>query len=751
LAQGYSRFFEPDVFVEATPGLAHTLGIENSPMGVATRVVTLDDFVDKEDDRIADFVFGQNIFELYRHLYEREFQFTPKHDRRIARVTGRAGDLPVIESLFGAFPDSDDLSYIEGGFHDAFDPEDIPISAANWRRIVEEGFRTPLHFAGHGIERAYESLRDPTLFIFDPSSTTDLIDLWNLPQFQQHVLPIPVAWVTELRDYLRNYIEQTYRPLPGNPHGGMIHTTVEFARSIDKARGESLAKQLCDELPEGSWAMKHWYEPLWQEKTDDLVFRPRRIQLTAETTELELTLSGGKDPSILFNTLSPEFAERFGGRAARWVNVITFHRLLASDDLALTLPADFPELGRIRTGEPLLATREGFVLPLDFKSSVELLQIPRGSEAISAWLRDRGVSAAKSDPGRIADQVLTAGGGFLGSFILEDKETLELLEKMAKSIRPQAGGTVAEYPDRTASVEEWRALIHRREKRDHPPQVGLDDFVSAGALKLGLSVQCENCRAQNWYSLNQLSDKLQCERCLEEFSFPQGTLNFGRTPWRYRVAGPFAVPDFAAGAYSTVLALRTFARKLSVASPSVTFSTNLDLKKDGQPLEIDFALWFARERTLREGEAPHFVVGEAKSFSQEAIRDRDVKRMKRLALLIPGTFLAFAVLKDELSTVERDLLRKLALWGRELLPSGDQRAPVIVLTGRELFAETFVSSAWKKAGGKAAALVSPGYIRTDNLWTLADLTQQLCLDLDPFDAWLRDKWEKKRLARKAKS
>jgi hypothetical protein len=270
--------------------------------------------------------------------------------------------------------------------------------------------------------------------------------------------------------------------------------------------------------------------------------------------------------------------------------------------------------------------------------------------------------------------------------------------------------------------------------------------VHAGALKLGLAIPCENCHRQNWYSLVQLSDNLQCERCLQVFSFPQGTLNFKRTPWRYRVAGPFAVPDFAGGAYSTVLALRTFAQKIGVGDVSITYSTNLDLKVDGQPLEIDFALWFARDWTLRESESPRLVIGEAKSFAQEAIRERDVQRMKRLASLIPGTFLAFAFLKDEPSVDERNLLRKLALWGRESLPNGNQRAPVIVLTARELFADFHISTAWKKAGRKAAALVSPAYVHIDNLWTFADLTQQLYLDLDPFDVWLQQKWERKRRA-----
>lgn len=214
-----------------------------------------------------------------------------------------------------------------------------------------------------------------------------------------------------------------------------------------------------------------------------------------------------------------------------------------------------------------------------------------------------------------------------------------------------------------------------------------------------------------------------------QYPFPQGTLNFKHTPWHYRIAGPFSVPNFAGGAYSTVLALQTFVRKLSAGDVSVTFSTNLELEKDGHRLEVDFALWFARDRHLRENESPRFVVGEAKSFALDAIDLHDALKMKRLACLVPGTFLTFAVLKEELSSNERSLLRRLALWGRKLLPSGDQRAPVIVLTGPELFAEHYVSKLWEDAGANAASLISPAYIRMDDLPTLARLTQHLYLDL----------------------
>ena len=70
-----------------------------------------------------------------------------------------------------------------------------------------------------------------------------------------------------------------------------------------------------------------------------------------------------------------------------------------------------------------------------------------------------------------------------------------------------------------------------------------------------------------------------------------------------------------------------------------------------------------------------------------------------------------------------------------------------MLTGTELFVDPPLEHAWKEKGGKHAQLISPGWVNVDNLRVLADMTQQLYLDMPSYHVWMETKW-KRRLARK---
>ena len=227
------------------------------------------------------------------------------------------------------------------------------------------------------------------------------------------------------------------------------------------------------------------------------------------------------------------------------------------------------------------------------------------------------------------------------------------------------------------------------------------------------------------------------------FSFPQGSLNYKKTPWEFRVAGPYSVPDFANGAYATVLALKCMADGGGLDRNNITFSTNLDLELNDERLEIDFACWFQQKSYGLRNNGPVFVVGEAKSFAKNSFSEDDVARLKRIGEKMPGTFLVFATLKSDLSDAERVRIARLAKWGR--LPSDNNRPrnPVVVLTGTELFASLSISEAWREAGGKRKALAESGYVRMDNLRTLADLTQQVYLGLQPVQEWIHEYWQRR--------
>ncbi len=76
------------------------------------------------------------------------------------------------------------------------------------------------------------------------------------------------------------------------------------------------------------------------------------------------------------------------------------------------------------------------------------------------------------------------------------------------------------------------------------------------------------------------------------------------------------------------------------------------------------------------------------------------------------------------------------------------RAPVVLLTATELFAEHSLRHTWEGVGGEHARLVAPAYVRADNLRVLADLTQQLYLGLEPYHAAAERRWAARRLVAK---
>jgi hypothetical protein len=624
---------------------------------------------------------------------------------------------------------------------------------AEWLEFVQNRYSSPFRISRYHLEREPTGHNDPVIFVFDPRKTTDLIDFWNLRQFRQHVLPIHVDWITELADYLRDTIERNYRPLPRNPHGVMIHTTIEFARSIPEGIAERFARDHLSGLPDGSWVRKHWYDPVWQVNYGwrGGGIQPRRAKLSAETADIDITISD-TDNSVEFRALSPEFAREYAhsGSDARWVNVLKLNDYGQQTQLATTyLPnTKNPNFPRLRLNLSTLISREGIVLPQRYVRHREFVRLLPQQEAITGWLKSQGVEAKPSSAGRNAEQVLRAIGNVWGISILAHEDTLKLLDKMAKTIRQTYDGTVEQYPDRTASVQEWKTLIRRRGQEQSMGGVSIDAFTRSNILRIGLTVSCPHCAKENWYSLTTLDYTVACERCLKEFEFPQAGLRYGENDWRYRVVGPFSVPDYADGAYSTVLTLRVFSNNLHTGATSLTFSTGLDIEYRGARLEVDFVAWYQEGEKFWLDPEPVLILGETKSFGTEVFHQKDIDRLKTLSELFPGAFFVLSAMKKDFGEAEKVRMRAFAEWGRAPTKTGQPRAPVIVLTGTELFSDWNVNHAWENSGGRHTELSKHPSVHLDDLWTLADLTQQLYLDMPSYQDWLCKRYKRRRTRRR---
>ena len=474
---------------------------------------------------------------FYRDIYDREMKFVARNEPRVALMASDTDNAAFVEANLGGFPQAGPLVGLSQSYVEVFDPLTLDANAENWLKIITEGFRGPITPTVEGLKRDPSGWHEPTVFVVDPSSPLDLIDIWNIRLFQSQILPMNLAWLAQSKDFLLDFVKANHGPLRGNPNGLMTSTNIQFGRSITEERKKAAIEEAgLAGLTAGEWDYVRDYDEIWRAENYEILNRPRRSRVVATSSDLDLAISdeGIDGQHCQFTSLSPEFAELYSGSSTRWVNVLSFSNYGKTETLALTLPSSFTgeDSRRFRLGDGTIISREGFVLPQRHKQNSEYLRLLTGSEAVIIWFKRNGIEAEPSDPGRIADQILESVGGLRYVRVIADMETIKLLDDMSKSVTKYADGKTEEFPDRSVEVKKWKDLMHRRNNKRLGGGASLDRLIEANVLRLGLVLECTNCKKKNWFGIQSLSERLTCERCLKIFPFPQGSLQFDRTPWQ---------------------------------------------------------------------------------------------------------------------------------------------------------------------------------------------------------------------------
>lgn len=729
---GYLDFFEPDFIVEAENGLSDGLGFDEK------RVLQLEDLLQEDGERERE-KYGLSVNDLYIDLYESKYQFERRHQHNIVNVASSEKKYSCfVGCVFGDFPTDEKLKYFEENFCDAFDPEQIQLNAETLRDLYRNSYTSALKVGNAKVKVSFHDHSDPTLFILDATQSKDLIDFWNLRAVNRGVVAIPVQWIAELSDFCKEFILESFRPLPGNPNGVMIRPKSMFSRSIDNKKIDDIFDNYIRVDKDGANCVQTWYPPIWREPPEIMV-RTMRPTLEAATKSIDVQVNDD-NYRVRFEPLYPEFSSKYGNRV-RWANVVRLRDWSITNQVATVFPCNYktPSFPNFKIGrEDLLSTTEGFVTFPEYRDLTESWDLYDGTSALNKWFKESGIKAIRSDAGKATQQIIRAMNGFGGVRALAHKDIVSLLNEMSR--KPVAKSMHSkEFQNKVANAvagDIWR---------NHT----FESLIEAGAVELGMEIKCCNCETWSWYSVKELDYSLVCDLCLEDFKFPVANPGYTKlSRWAYRVVGPFALPDYSRGGYSAALAIRFFGDVIGRAdSANITWSTGQELTlPTGKPSEADFILWYQRKQFFGNDYPTEVVFGEAKSFGKDAFKDDDVQKMKLLAQSFPGSILVFATMKEaeELSKDEVKRIKQLAEWGREYDKVRKQsRAPVIVLTGTELFTPIYLNTVWEDKGGKYAELIRPAYIssRLDNLRILADLTQQLYLSMPPYSKWQEKKWK----------
>jgi hypothetical protein len=754
VAKGYIRFFEPDVYVETKKGLLEEagLGAVRDKLMMHEQVITLDELFGS--DRGTDWSepkFGLNIHDVLGHKFTTEQQFVHRDKRESVLVKSERGNA-LTEALFGVYPTSSDMTYIQQAYTDVYRPNKLSANPDTWRLVFRRGAETPLSVTRHGLDTQRYWYHDPLLFVFDPTRATDLIDLWNVKLEPHPVIPIPIGWFEALGDDIYDLLKAQHRPVVGNPNGVMHNATIEFSRSIPKSEAEGLISNLKPGLPAGALVVKYWRNAIWIDHRDDRVHRDRRLKVSAEERRVDLAINDERSLHTTFTTLEPEFSEKYGRGYHRWVNVLRFPNY-TDPPFATALPFNtfdraWPRLGS--TGDAMQIGSEGWVFTQHYKSLGQYVSLLSAGDAITGWLEKLGVKAKLSEPGHIAKQMLEHLGGLRGVHLLADLDTLKLLNKMAGGLRRKSNEeqTVEEtFELRTATVKAWADLISRRRASHSLRANSLEDFTRRNVIRVGLETECPHCNAKNWSTLTAVDYRVTCERCLKPYDFPQAALRDHNRNWTYRVVGPFSVPDYGRGSYSALLCLRVLSQYRS-AMDRLTFATAMNLSFDSIDCEVDFIAWHSEERMQETHRPPSLIIGEVKSFgSGELITVKDLAKLKVVAAKLPEAVVVIAVLRDHFTAAEKKTLTKFVNWGRRVNVYGEPTNPVLLLTSHEMTMNHYISSTWKVLGGRHEKFADYKHSRT--LLNLADATQQIYLGMPPFHETREEYWKKRHARRKA--
>lgn len=489
IINGYLDLYEPDFLVEFEEGMSKGYGFHSE------RVL-------KPSDVLANSRKGSNgcgigAFDLYQDLYEKKYQFERRHKQKIVNVKPEDSRFDAFSTcVFGGFPPESKFEYFEIAFNEIFDPLAISLNGDSLSELHSSWAASALDVGQARIEVEYGGYGEQTIFVLDAFKPRDLIDFWNLRTLRPDIVPIPVQWAKELAAYSRGFIERSYRPLKGNPHGLMHRANVMFSRSIPSAEIERIYKEHFWIDVEGANLHQNWYPAIWRPTPNYVVEHWTRPILRAAEKTFDASYSED-NLDIRFDSLHPEFANKYGNEN-RWANVVTLRDWGFKNQVATTIPTEFrdPKFSPFRSSdETFLATTEGFVIFPRYREIQHYWTLSDGVTAIAEWLKIYKINAKVSEAGRATQQIIQTLGGFKGVRGLANAQVINLLNEMSRKPIIKA-----------MQHQEFINKVNAAVKGDMWLERAAEILISQNAVELGLEARCTKCSSWNWYALKNLDN-----------------------------------------------------------------------------------------------------------------------------------------------------------------------------------------------------------------------------------------------------
>ncbi|MCT1526816.1 hypothetical protein [Sphingobacterium hotanense] len=635
-------------------------------------LLTIEEFIsDTEKGKIR---YGISILELISNIIETEFKFVRNDNIKLSLPDTQNSGL-FLKSFIGCFTDGFQAKIINelksssffekpeitfNNIADYFPSQNIDTLKINMEEIKVYPERH--WFRGEGI------------YFLNEERLNDIINYWNLRALGWNIIPIPNSQIDNM--YFSDFIERYCKfQLNKSENLSIINyqvsatVTEEQKKKID-LKFQEIGKKLGDKL---NFGFQGWFPRFWEAnrsvlEADRVLCGKIEVNSTYSQVEVQENYVKFKTDNLPF-----KFKYNFNLIASHKVNLSFnyFDEYLNDAGLIYGIETiDWIRLTHSYGRDKWRLSKTGLNHYVRRDDNEVNFFIPKANDFFKVFFSKSGNKLSETSNGRLANEVLKNIGGIRGSYFLQNKSSLNILDLI------EDGKTVY-HPQLVGEVKKSLKTNNNEQTNSYIKKIIENKIIEFGSI-----LQCEVCHQHAFYLPSDLKETMTCAICRNNFSLPMHQPN--QIKWAYRGIGPFSKNNKVGGVITVFLTLKLFNEEFAETSGNMSALIGFELIKNNKTKEVDLAVMLKEKN--KDNVPPDLIFCECKTYKN--FTSEDAERMIELGTEFPNSILTFATLNDELTENEKvEILRVVNNFrtGYAQRPTN----PVLILTAKELLPKDF--------------------------------------------------------------
>ena len=529
--------------------------------------LTIEDFL--TDTEKGEIKYGISIPELITNIIETEFKFARNDNLKLSLPNTQNSGL-FLKSFIGCFVDIfqtelnnqlKSCSYFEQpeitfeNIADHFPCKNLSTLNINMQEIKTYSERH--WYKGEGI------------YFLNETRVNDIINYWNLRALGWSIIPIPLSQIDN--EYFAGFIELFSKfQLNKSESFALINfqisttTTSELKQKIEHKLQE-VKNKIGGNL---NFAFQYWFPRFWAKERSIL----EADKVLCEKTKINSTYSQFEvqDNQVKFKIDNLPFKLKYNYNliVSHKVNLTFnyFDKYFIDAGLIYGIETiDFTRLTHSYGLDKWRLSKTGLSHYISRDDEEVYFFIPKAKDFFKVFFSKSGNKLNETSNGRLANEVLKNIGGIRGSYFLQNKSSLNILNLIAD-------GKTVYHPQLIGEIKKCLKPNNNEQANSY-----IKRLIENKIIEFGSILQCEVCHQHAFYLPSEFEETMTCAICRNNFSLPMHQPT--EIKWAYRGIGPFSKNNKVGGVITVFLTLKLFYQEFAETSGNMSALIGFELEK----------------------------------------------------------------------------------------------------------------------------------------------------------------------------